>query len=1236
MEILGTQFVAANQHILDIKLHEQSQFHCTYVSKGQILTSILTLHAVQQSGDLLLCKLFNKSGTKEVSPFLSPLPIRFVNKFRGLVVASLVGCDVCRKPTSTDLVDLNTCRYKVNTVDGDCGRPVVFHDRYRSQCGTFYFLGVHRWYYPSERLNGFEPAFFRREEGIVYFATLPGAASNPGSEYIRDDFAKKYYDEFFDSSVYEIKKINRDIATEAVSKYDNPDWMFSDLEVVKEVKRFMKVEFEYALQGFANPFTNKEEFLEACKRAGDGSLNHTSSGFPWSKVFADKVEAINQIGDDLWDSIHSGEIEEIPAIFSLFLKDEVRAINKSCRSILSSPLHHLVGCVFLMHDFHTRNLQRAADPSYLSSLGIDVLKEMGPMWKKMFSKTTFGGSFDVDAMDTTISKTVLGHIMAMWKENVPLRWHSLFDKLMAEVIFTPMRLADGTLWIKSGGNPTGWYGTGDLNTWASVFYFYYAVGVWLKKNRPQTWCTSPVLAMKSFVVSKHNGDDTLYAFSTNVFMTKADFEEAWEGYVKVTWDDPLTDYSHSLDCTFLSMKPVPVEDRWRTYELGEQLMHCKISRPLTKMYYRKKRHSFLVMYEKTVSLLTLVWFSRLWSARLLEIKSSLEKEFPKINSFPSTLIPILRGEAVEENDCNWVVPTYLIHRIFMLPRQQGRRSPMKMSKKLVTIPEEEYYNLQRKYRNREQAPSVASKKKQKGQQTYVGKTKQNRYKPPKSKGAISNNNNNVYNPNVVRKKKKPSKGEVMQSRQSVTMGSGVGPQPTLTIPKFSNQHSVIGAYMNLSKQVLDTAYPAPINTVNRRIAAVSIPFNSTVMDNGKTPTGTYGDGRFSKMVILNGSVRAPTWFGSHLADGTPFIKSAGLNNPPNPESIGITLPTSKTAVSLWGLLVRTDLASATISSWYTQIQKHGWMLKLQSQTPMSPSFDFHLTGTEATIEVGVYSANFTILAAGNLRAGDPFVWAGLNATEDVIITLTLISDVSETHDAVIYSELTNATLVTSADLPEYKTAEAVNFIPDSNSTTTVTYLSHESRLVRTLGVFTDVEALNTLNGTVTQAFVFGTTAPQLSWEQFLIQSPTSRQSALAKGFDMFWVAQTGEYDWSDKWSLNPFLNPSSTPSVAYVTANYVTTSIQVQTKLYYWVEYCSQNPALPTNFVLDSSSEWLQAISAFSAYFRYSANFDHRSVLRGISTMAAWVLSGEPEAVALRRAILSGAKVAGGAALALL
>jgi hypothetical protein len=670
----GTVYFFANSHTLEITYGMIKNVDIEYpvYIKGKfdkVLYSSIWLREISSFGDVSFCQLIDRKG-KQVSPPVKPMKVSTMRVESGRVPVQLVGCDVCKKQTVVDFSDLSDRLYKINTEIGDCGRPVVFHDKHYGD-GVFIFLGIHRWgnIGPGGKFNGFErirSSDMPKNESIEYFDMLPGGSMSPASAYIFDSFATQYFDkDVIDISKYEIKRITKEIAAADISKYSSSDWIFENKVAINLTLRHLEYKFYGFLQSLSKRPESMEDFREMCKRTGDGTLSHTSPGFPWGRLYKDKVEAVDDTYVQMWEAIQDGSILDHPSIFTLFIKDEVRAKAKKARSIVSSPLHHFMPCVYLFHGAHCKSKYTAGHLESLSSIGINVLVDLGYTWANMFRETGLGGSYDVDAMDTTVSSQVMELIFSVWRKYIPDSDLDLFDKLVWEANHTFIRLADGSIWLKHGGNPSGWYMTGDLNTWVSAFYFYYVITCWFLDSGHGDFALDPTRAINNFVYSKHNGDDTIFSFRTKTVIPKDYFNGVWKPFVTVTWDDVNHSVSSFKDCTYLSMAPVPDEEVWRPIRPDcVQLVHCKLERPITKMFYRTKTQKPLILYNKVVNIMILCYYSKKWYDFFREIKHKLEERYEnKLHVLPDVLCTHVRGEPIEEHKNLIKPPKYFVDQV---------------------------------------------------------------------------------------------------------------------------------------------------------------------------------------------------------------------------------------------------------------------------------------------------------------------------------------------------------------------------------------------------------------------------------------------------------------------------------------------------------------------------------------------------------------------------------------------
>jgi hypothetical protein len=126
LSIGGDLFLVANRHIVSTS----SKFvtiKIAYMTKFVISHSTLHCEVYYVTGDIIFLKPVTKTGVYS-SPLVTPLKVRLCSSTYGMANLELLGCKICLKPTTSDCCDLSTIEYKINTVDGDCGRPVIWFD----------------------------------------------------------------------------------------------------------------------------------------------------------------------------------------------------------------------------------------------------------------------------------------------------------------------------------------------------------------------------------------------------------------------------------------------------------------------------------------------------------------------------------------------------------------------------------------------------------------------------------------------------------------------------------------------------------------------------------------------------------------------------------------------------------------------------------------------------------------------------------------------------------------------------------------------------------------------------------------------------------------------------------------------------------------------------------------------------------------------------------------------------
>jgi hypothetical protein len=1317
LEIKLDYLFACNFHICEVDKGEKGPIELT-TSTGKFN---VIFECTYRDGDFCIGNINSLKG-KLMSPLVRSLKVSFTPERIGACTVHLLGCNICGAQTAYDFIQLNSGEYRINTIEGDCGRPVLWLNKFGGYSTHLYLLGVHCWGNVSKFTNGFDRIYtgpyrqglVRVSEGSVlefdptipskysqfieYIGQLP-TSSSPSSAFIPDPLGESYLSDMVDHTIYEIKKINQQIATDGLKKYNNDDFKFSNTEAYNMALHIAEMLMQSFLKDLSLNPESAEELGNLGSRTGGGAINKTSAGTPYNRYYDNKVELIAEHADEIWDAIHSGDIMKIIVIFSSFLKDEVRAKAKDPRSILSAPIHHTMVCVYLFYYAHHRSTQKASDINFPSALGIDVLKDLEKLWTEMFSATGEGGSYDVDAMDTTCSASIMEDIFAIWRRYIPEKNLKLFDWAIGHVIYSYMKGADGSIWRKFGGNPTGWFGTSDINTWISLVYFLYVFCCWSLEHHRAAITKAPFSFLKSKCRNKHNGDDTFFAWlQKNFQIPKSYFNKCLGPHVKLTWDDPKNEVSKDRDVTFLSMKPVELGRHQFLEKLKYGLTHCKVERPLMKMLYKKSNHGVEVFYSKITSLMGLVLFDKPLYDKLYSVRERYCESYGAPYEYDTAHFKELRGVPYLE----W--SERIINKVssLLLKSQLGRPTKNLLEEMSGNNnnnqPPRQRQGKKNKKRGPKQPPpsyssnQMANLERQLARLTSQVTSQANRKKNPSARQRKVKVNVNKK-PEVLRSRNSSARSPTADNRLTI-MG------PDISVSKYT---SVNTAFSNLFREVVDCENLAPVNTTNRRMAMARIPAMLLNSTNGFTTTtgdSFYPIQSFSKAIIYSGNMRSPIWVGSYLSDGQYFIENTSPStqafDPIN--SAKFTVPAGSAGTFLYGLAVRNDCRVATISQYISALNHHAWTLHFTGVAAslkqkkkfrrlskkflneMNSNFDIErvtvnedgcvtlkpqdsndiieddnvetseaVTGYNYTLallgdptvmlQISIYNNAFVLEGQGNLSVNDQFQFnLSSSASFTGYMTIEVLAAPNTPTDVMLYAnDATIVNLVTAAWAP-YAAQDTFgrNFAGFPDLLQPVLDLSNECRLVRTLGVYTDVDSVNSLNGSVTQAYIYGETEPLMSWQQLLTNSPTLRIGPLMKGFDMFWVAQEREYSWSNSWLCNPFQDPACTPCVASVSANYVTNTMQLQQKSSLWAEYLSQNPALSTQFVMDHSQEWFTLISALMQSFRYSANFDHKKVLHGVSTMAKWLVGGSTEAVALRKALLAGAKFAGSAALTLI
>lgn len=550
----------------------------------------------------------------------------------------LFGCTVCGKPNNMELLCAGDMKYTMNTVNGDCGRPFMFWDNNVWRLQGIHSYGANKF----TKFNSSSPFFSLEEaynfESIELAGTLNRNMNSITSSFVPDNFARIYLNKYdlvkYDN--YELKEINPEVYKKGIAKYHGKSWTLEPSRMTKVVDAIWNRMWE-KYSRFRN-VDNLTVLKEKLKRDGSGTLNHTSPGYPWNTLDHDKVTFINKQIHALWNGIETGEIMQTEVFGTNLPKDEVRAIIKDIRFILSMPIHHTaVGCYLLGSHFQFYK-QDVLDPLNPVAIGLDLNRDMDTIYAALLGFDSSTGyisrsnifSGDFDACDTNMSAWILQHVcdeMYAWKYasgDTDFATQALWDWYVKHNIHTYIRTPPNEVYQKHGGTPSGSYSTSDLNTKCTSWMTIYAIvksywDVWSSKSDAQIVDEY----LRNFR-SKHAGDDFIVATSSNYPLTRKTFAANLPGTCTVTFDYPDLEQK-AQNSTLLSMRPttlVVVNN-----ELQVEALHNKLERVFVKMAFKRPEHSDTVFYEKVCSALVWAWYDVPTRTSLIEIKEELESTY---------------------------------------------------------------------------------------------------------------------------------------------------------------------------------------------------------------------------------------------------------------------------------------------------------------------------------------------------------------------------------------------------------------------------------------------------------------------------------------------------------------------------------------------------------------------------------------------------------------------------------
>jgi hypothetical protein len=203
-------------------------------------------------------------------------------------------------------------------------------------------------------------------------------------------------------------------------------------------------------------------------------------------------------------------------------------------------------------------------------------------------------------------------------------------------------------------------------------------------------------------------------------------------------------------------------------------------------------------------------------------------------------------------------------------------------------------------------------------------------------------------------------------------------------------------------------------------------------------------------------------------------------------------------------------------------------------------------------------------------------------------------------------------------------------------TTDFNYIEGRSAQVRkncSSLVYTQSGAQLYRGGTVTCASLWANDPiPNSDYQAYLYTLPKTVMLDFSKGLTSCWWSSSGDYLLrpSAAFPINTLAAPNTSTVFAIVTNVAVSgqsnDSLQVQMKLHEWIDYATTDPTLNSVEVVAYNDEWARIMSYVAKEYQFTDNPNHKKYLDYLKRAISWMVSGDPRAVALRKA---GAEVLG-------
>ncbi len=449
---------------------------------------------------------------------------------------------------------------------------------------------------------------------------------------------------------------------------------------------------------------------------------------------------------------------------------------------------------------------------------------------------------------------------------------------------------------------------------------------------------------------------------------------------------------------------------------------------------------------------------------------------------------------------------------------------------------------------------------------------------------------------------------------------GAEKYPGASIREGMNK-SVLGALDNLLfPYAVDATFPAPIGTSNLQVASSELKGSEITLDNFSTTDTT-----FINYIVQTGNPAVPYF--RTTVNTMPFesdFVDLEVNNPGNQ----------------WGIINNHRLSTGVLSDFIPGVYLPGW----SANSPLINSV-INTQDNGPSPFAGMYTVT-TYNNVGTVITVDPCDAAGACSATFGAATGVVWFSIEYAQSSNFFPRSLSVIVVDSGvnalNSPRFPTNLA------KHGFSNLQYINSRADKLRMNSmsmVITSTIPELYQGGNILMAKLMSSLAPTpvagtpITWDSFLYSQKISYLSNLEFGGEMMWFPQFNEWTLGHDFGLNP-ITANSVVNICKITypspQGVAVASLPIQVKINGWIDYTTSDTTIPTSPGIVFIDDWLTTVSILEACYRFTDNPTHNKVKEMIRKAVSFISSGDPYAVAIRKAGGLALKTALGAGLALL